>query len=553
MPFSVAKYLGKGKVYRIGVFGGSESGKTSLLAALGLDASVRVHPTGIVCARRTDLSGLPKPQSLGTADNFKAARTDPVVSFHLANQYIGEAERQLRAKQSPAPTATPPLLLAYDFAAPGRGQFTVELTDYAGESLTPDASDSDNARKLYDWLRQVDALLVFAEVPRPGQPADESPRGLRLLHQAMMKLPELLGEGGKLTRPVALLLTKWDRRDGTASEGVSRDEAVQRFLADSSPHRVVWQQLQSIASCPAVYPVSAYGAAVTDDATKASADRPARVPLPSFGLEEPFVWACRHVDDADLTELKADGGSRWRWLDFKLHARARELASRLPRGSAGSVAAEVIRRKAGWYRFTRRAAAGASTACVLLFTAQSVASARLRADNGQWAEANKADDPETRRPLLIDYLADRPSGAHRLEAERQIEEIDKQYADGRWTRVTQATSPEPRLGLLTSYLADERCRWNRPEAERLKRGCEAELDNLARWDQHRGRLRQVQADYEAAKAGNRRELLAKVEQAYRELPSASSDWAADDWKAYQTLGDNIRSAVTTLVRGEDER
>src|SRR5438105_14844154 len=148
MTLSVARYFQAPKVYRIALFGGKSSGKTSLLAALGMIGRPP-HPLGYTCARQEQLPRLREAaRPGGDPDGWvpDELRRNPVKSFVRANRWIEAAEARLRAGKQPRgnEAAEPPLLLVYQFAAPDHGEVTVEMFEFAGELLNPHNSAADN-------------------------------------------------------------------------------------------------------------------------------------------------------------------------------------------------------------------------------------------------------------------------------------------------------------------------------------------------------------------------------------------------------------------------
>lgn len=287
--WTVAPYLASGKVYRVAVLGGPGSGKTCLLAVLGLTG--REDSTNRTCVRLDRLPGLsdadrPDPD---TIDAPEEVRRNPVRAFFRADTWLRAAERELSAGRPPEanPATLPPLLAVYTFAHPDRGELTLEVIDFPGELLRASSSERANVAAVRAFFDHLDGLLILAEVP-DGEggcpPFDE-------LLRVFAAWTDGQKSGPRRDLPVAIVFNKWDRRgklDATPSE---REAEVEALLRDSVSHRNVLNAVS-----PRVAACSAFAASAFGQREGASgSERPAGPPSP-YGVEQPFLWVCRESD-----------------------------------------------------------------------------------------------------------------------------------------------------------------------------------------------------------------------------------------------------------------
>jgi hypothetical protein len=277
-----------------------------------------------------------------------------VAAFYAGNAFLTQAEEALRRRELPPPNdRQPPYLMLYEFTIPGRGNVRVELLDYAGELTDPRNINRERlADLLREHLRELDGLFVLAETPRPGQEDTVQPEELRRLQESFSLLQSTLRKGGRWNAPVALVLGKWDRRGKPSASAGQRFQETKEFL-DTIPPPAVRQLCDMMRECAtegnfAVFAVSAFGPSVQEkfrrpDGTEGTRELPAMfAPLPAYGLENPFVWACQRRDQIDYNEYKAGQGvgGLLHWLNplrpdtpWRSAARASRLAQQLGAGS----------------------------------------------------------------------------------------------------------------------------------------------------------------------------------------------------------------------------
>lgn len=276
------------RYYRFGLCGLSAGGKSCLLAAL-------------------DLPRVPNPRGLtAVAVNLEANSAQDLVD---GKKWIHDACDKL--KQGSVPDPTPPagrLTLRYKFTDKNSGEWFVELVDYSGEILSPENTRDELATSLRRYFMEVDGFLFVAEHPRDGELPAELAGYIANLTKALATMREQAkGAQDAITAPIALLVNKWDRTGhlDPSDQGYQAElDKLQRFLDETPkpPHADLLAQLEAAASgkCRA-FPVSAFGESVLDpDSLLGHAEeRPVRVEpqLPSFGLEEPFLWLTEQCEE----------------------------------------------------------------------------------------------------------------------------------------------------------------------------------------------------------------------------------------------------------------
>jgi hypothetical protein len=316
------------KVYRIALYGASGSGKTCILAALAIDRLP--HPEGLSC------TWLPSGQEAG-------------------RKWLKEAVSSFEENRLPKPSevTTQPPTFDFNFSADGR-TYAVEMIDYAGELVNPVLSDNENAKLLFNHLKNMDALLVLAPVPKTDGHHSILSRELLAVRRTFEKLREQMSEKkAHLDTPVALIVNAWDRvmdHSLAVSENqtyVSEQQKLNELLFKSNtllPHRGLYDALKN--SVPendfTVFPVSAIGLCEKVLVDGHEFERPKNIsPLHSFGLENPFVWALRRRDEIDVvnleqavSQLTVGKGTRFiPWPPLELLRQGKAILKRFPRGS----------------------------------------------------------------------------------------------------------------------------------------------------------------------------------------------------------------------------
>lgn len=313
------------KVYRFGLYGRRNSGKTCILASLAMERIA--HPDGLSCTwlyARPDDSERTRGEGSPNSDQVDA-------TLAQGKNWLEQAIRNLEQGAVPPPNAHDDAFhFMYEFSTPDHRTFLVELIDYSGELIDPDLSDTELAHQLRQHMLTLDGILVLAEAPYREEQAVELYKELHRLKRAFAALRGEKQDGPALTIPVALLINKWDRRTQVDSfSPLNAEREVEDFLAShpEPPHRGLVDTLQgSVAKgLFKAFPVSAFGKHKTNEKLPGLAngqrhpDKPAQVnPLCSFGLEDGFVWACRCRDRIDLSKLESEANNLAWWKLWQL-------------------------------------------------------------------------------------------------------------------------------------------------------------------------------------------------------------------------------------------
>jgi len=329
-------------MYRFALYGLTEFGKTVYLAALAMPPA-KANSQEITRTWIKDLPEYPVPPG----DESTWDKDQPAAAFHLGKKLLDEAVAKLKTGGVPRATEPgPPLRYVFDFGTPERPLFRVELIDFAGELILPDATADQQALCLREHCKGVDGLLVLAPAPLPGV---ETVRLAEELYRLQQAFAELKGQMEHF--PLSLLITKWDRRGlSDQQDDDTREKALKQFLVGppEPPHAILAQVLRNAVGANNfhVRAVSAFGAAVqklvsTPNGSQVTVEIPESVnPLPSYGLEAPFDWMVKRRDQIDLSDFQ-DKVTGLRWSQFwhprrpwKLWARGHALQRRFPTGSA---------------------------------------------------------------------------------------------------------------------------------------------------------------------------------------------------------------------------
>ncbi len=290
-------------LYRLALFGRSDAGKTCILTALSMPH--KAHPLG------HSVAWVPDPPEADTDDK------DVAQAYREGKAALNKARAAMEAGDKPAPNPLRILRYRFDFTTirPYPRKYQVELLDYSGELIDPRMNAEGLAKKLRDLLGNMDGVFVLAEAPRPGAERNRLPREFELLQQAFALLAAEKERSGAAARtPVVLMLNKWDRRHPTPASPAQRAAEMDEFLHGDPepPHLALSNFLEGAVAenCFNAIPVSAFGTARVETLTdQEGVSRqvelpPLDLPLPSFGLEDGFVWAARVRDEQELAALE---------------------------------------------------------------------------------------------------------------------------------------------------------------------------------------------------------------------------------------------------------
>jgi hypothetical protein len=243
---------------RIALFGHRAVGKTTLLAMFYRQAST------------------------GQVPGLRLAAVDPPSA-----EYLAEKIAQIESGEPPAGTLAETELKLRLYHGPAR--FDLIFKDYQGEHVTLGTDEPIQA-----FFADSDAVFLCLDPEGSTQPAERRRR-----QQEVENLLERYidrSDDGTAGRPVALLLTKFDRvlARGEAGQG---PDAVERLV--EARYGMTRHALARHVPHGAMFAVSAYGRGAVDG-------RPP-VELHPLGLEGPLVWLAEQLEEVDREQLE------WLW------------------------------------------------------------------------------------------------------------------------------------------------------------------------------------------------------------------------------------------------
>ena len=246
---------------RIALFGHRNVGKTTLLAMFYREASTGRVP------------GLRLAAGDAASAEYLAATIAGIESGEPPAGTLAETELRLRLYHGPA-------------------RFELIVKDYQGEHVTLGSDEPIHA-----FFADCDAVLLCLDPEGSAAPADRRRR-----QQEVENLLERYIErstDGTTGRPVALLLTKFDRLLAKA-EPVADDPSgwdVERFV--ERHYGMTRHALAQHAPRGAIFAVSAYGRGARDGRPPAE--------LNPMGLEGPLSWLAEQLEASDEEQLE------WLW------------------------------------------------------------------------------------------------------------------------------------------------------------------------------------------------------------------------------------------------
>lgn len=243
---------------RIALFGHRAVGKTTLLAMFYRQAST------------------------GQVPGLRLAAVDPPSA-----EYLAEKIAQIESGEPPAGTLAETELKLRLYHGPAR--FDLIFKDYQGEHVTLGTDEPIQA-----FFADSDAVLLCLDPEGSTHPAERRRR-----QQEVENLLERYidrSDDGTAGRPVALLLTKFDRVLARGEVGQGPD-AVERLV--EARYGMTRHALARHVPHGAMFAVSAYGRGAVDG-------RPP-VELHPLGLDGPLLWLAEQLEEVDREQLE------WLW------------------------------------------------------------------------------------------------------------------------------------------------------------------------------------------------------------------------------------------------
>jgi GTPase SAR1 family protein len=243
---------------RIALFGHRAVGKTTLLAMFYRQAST------------------------GQVPGIRLAAVDPPSA-----EYLAEKIAQIESGEPPAGTLAETELKLRLYHGPAR--FDLIVKDYQGEHVTLGSDEPIQA-----FFADCDAVFLCLDPEGPAHPAERRRRQQEV--EVLLERYIERSDDGTAGRPVALLLTKFDRvlARGEASGGI---EQVERLV--EARYGMTRHALARHVPGGAMFAVSAYGRGSVDGRPPAE--------LHPLGLEGPLGWLAERLEEVDREQLE------WLW------------------------------------------------------------------------------------------------------------------------------------------------------------------------------------------------------------------------------------------------
>jgi hypothetical protein len=258
------------------------------------------------------IRGAGKTSWFGTLYGF---RSTPAIKIDVADdsscRYLAGVWKELSESRTPGASvlSLPETLRLdvthHDVTTP------LEVCDYAGALVqAKDEEASPTARELSevlrDWLCGCHAILLFLDSTQPDM---EQLDALDLLLTELRREP-LLG----LNRPLAIVLTKWDRQGTVGDDLALEQERARRFLRDHHEFTQIFTKLgDAQGNNVRIFPISSFG----------NAARGTNPPLlseyrPCY-LYAPLLWAAEVSDRVLLeqTRQRVEVHLNGWWPDFQ--------------------------------------------------------------------------------------------------------------------------------------------------------------------------------------------------------------------------------------------
>lgn len=554
-----------GKVYRFALYGRTASGKTCILTALAMNRVA--HPENFTC------DWIEQP-----TESLRSFNADPM--FIQGREWLRQAKECLEVGDVPPPNPNQlePFRFLFDFTAPERGAMQVELIDYSGELIDPSIGNDELAQRLRHHLTQMDGILVLAEAPHPGSDSAPLFEEIRRLKQAFQSLRGELQEGPRFPVPVVLMINKWDRRSEVEDHNpYELDHELIAFLQSEPepPHRALIDTLQNAVTDSnfKCLPVSAFGdhevaSRAGPDGIPRMVERPKQVnPLPTYNLEDGFIWAVDRRNIIDLTQFRSRysriaSWKFWQLFSGKTSPRAlRRVGKELHlRFATGSPQAESVRRA------VRRCSLIALTQLLVLFMLLSVGTLGTEAvidsqhiRKAQTALANPSASREELRDAThwLKSYATSPAYRHliahqvfpRQRAAQLLEESLKERSKLAW-KTLMDTEPEARYSLAVEYLEDFPNTEHAEDARRIV----ASVDRARKNRENQEAIQEFRTDFNAlfALSNPPLEKARKLQERLHHMPPHPDAQDDGQYEALNLLRQQLTEKLVSLVKNQNE-
>ncbi|HBJ34551.1 MAG TPA: hypothetical protein DDZ51_07260 [Planctomycetaceae bacterium] len=454
-------------LYRIGLFGRSNAGKTSLLVALSETVQATVDGQTWTIQYLPPVEGSIKDKGL-------------LDKLSRGERLLQQAKASIKESLNPRPSMEAENTTLYRFQlACGGSVRTVELCDYAGEILTPErlTNVESHGHELAKRIANCDAVFVLAPA---SDNSDESKVDAERSNQVAKSLARLFSwikDNDPLhkthKRPFGLLVTKVDRAAPSANR------SVEDF---GDPAKLVWDQVQSLVG-PAF--TKWFGLTMLP-----GHDSLGRKVEPD-GLIGPLIWAMDTADNeiVDISRSVDEQGGL-AWLQSPLHVRSvkqfglSQVSALLDRRPAMSDQTDLIHQEARRIRRSLRRSLRRQlltvVAGILVVLLLGVSAFDAVRTSSYQRIAEDSESSTTDLSAAADYFAgygDRtlrmsPFGFDHEKATTLRDLARSHIAEKQWIEVERESDPVEKGKLAGAYRGQE----HRDEASRLIAAGKQELD-----------------------------------------------------------------------------
>jgi hypothetical protein len=272
-------------IYRIGLFGWSNAGKTSLIVALSDSTQAVVEGQIWTIQYLPPVEGKIEDQAV----HDKRVRGERLLK---------EAKDAIKHTAKPEATVESENTTLYWFQlACGGSVRTVELCDYAGEILTPNRLDrvESHGHTLAKRVAECDAVFVLAPASDETPNSDVDKDRTHQVAQSLAILHSWIEENDPLKRtqrrPFAVLVTKVDRVSPVADA---------QMTDMGQPAELVWDKVQSLIGSTFT---RWFGLTMLPTVGQPS------------GLIEPLVWSMNVADESFVED--AENATKFGLLDWR--------------------------------------------------------------------------------------------------------------------------------------------------------------------------------------------------------------------------------------------
>jgi hypothetical protein len=188
----------------------------------------------------------------------------------------------------------PPTGVAFSLFA-DQLRWEVQTKDYAGSLVQlTDTGVPELREEVREWLVASDAIFILVNTDL----SDEDPAAQRRIREIEFLLDQLLGPNrNSVTKPLALLLTKWDVHGQISDDPCCEEQKALTYLESHPVFKQIAAKLKLAGERVKVFPISAFGSHRGGNLPPEDGPHP-------FNLYAPLVWAAQTADESLYASAK---------------------------------------------------------------------------------------------------------------------------------------------------------------------------------------------------------------------------------------------------------